>query len=231
MIEKLRANLAAVRQRIEEAARKSGRDASAIRLIAVTKYVDDQTTRALIEAGCQDIGEKRPQMLWDKAAKLADIEVNWHMIGHLQRNKVKRTIAVASLIHSADSVRLLNAIDLAGQENNQIVPVLLEINVSQEAAKHGFAPSELPSALDHVAGLQHVAVKGLMCMAGLAGDQQDARREFAQLRELAESHQANSAANVRLAELSMGMSGDFEIAIEEGATMVRVGSLLLEGVM
>jgi pyridoxal phosphate enzyme (YggS family) len=231
MIERLKANLAVVRQRIEDAARKSGRDASAIRLIAVTKYVDEQTTRALIEAGCQDIGENRPQMLWDKAAKLADIEVNWHMIGHLQRNKVKRTIAVASLIHSADSLRLLNAIDLAGQENNQIVPVLLEVNVSQEAAKHGFAPPELPAALDHVAGLQHIAVKGLMCMAGLAGDKQDARREFAQLRELAESHQANLAAKVRLAELSMGMSGDFEIAIEEGATMVRVGSLLLEGVL
>lgn len=231
MIDKLKSNLSAVRQRIATAARKSGRDASAVRLIAVTKYVDDQITRALIEAGCQDIGENRPQMLWDKAEKLANVDVNWHMIGHLQRNKVKRTVAVASLIHSADSMRLLNAIDLAGQETNQTVPVLLEINVSQEAAKHGFSPVELDSVLDQVAALNHVAVKGLMCMAGLAGDQEDARREFAQLRQLAESHQSNASSNLRLDELSMGMSGDFEIALEEGATMVRVGSLLLDGVM
>lgn len=230
-VETLKANLAAVRQRIENAASKSGRDASAIRLIAVTKYVDAQTTRALIEAGCQDIGENRPQVLWEKAAELADIAaVNWHMIGHLQRNKVKRTIAVASLIHSADSLRLLDAIEIAGKETDRIVPVLLEVNVSREAAKHGFAPPELPMALGHVAGLNHVAVEGLMCMAGLEGNLDDARREFAQLRELAASHQVETSANVRLDELSMGMSGDFEIAIEEGATMVRVGSLLLEGV-
>ena len=230
MIERLKANLSAVRGRIEDAASRSGRDGAGIRLIAVTKYVDALTTRAMIEAGCQDIGENRPQMLWDKAAELADIEVNWHMIGHLQRNKVKRTIAVADLIHSADSLRLLNAMDTAGRESEQVVRVLLELNVSAEPAKHGFSPAELASALEHVATLDHIAVAGLMCMAGLEGDADDARREFAQLRELAHWHRANAPANVSLDELSMGMSGDFEVAIEEGATMVRVGSLLLEGV-
>ena len=109
--------------------------------------------------------------------------------------------------------------------------MLLEVNVSGESAKHGFAASELASALEHVAGLEHVVVEGLMCMAGLEGNLDDARREFVELRQLAEGHQANMPDNVRLTELSMGMSGDFEIAIEEGATMVRVGSLLFEGVI
>ncbi len=230
MIEKLTANLAAVRQRIDDAARRSGRESSEVRLIAVTKYVDASTTRAMVQAGCQDIGENRPQMLWEKAAELADVEVNWHMIGHLQRNKIKRTIEVADLIHSADSLRLLNAIDTAGRESGQVVRVLLELNVSKEPAKHGFASAELCSVLNHVATLDHIAVAGLMCMAGLEGDQDDARREFAELRELAQSYRADAPDNVRLDELSMGMSGDFEIAIEEGSTMVRVGSLLLEGV-
>ena len=223
MIEKLESNLAAVRARIDEAAKKSGRDGSEIRLIAVTKYVDAEITRALFEAGCQDIGESRPQVLWDKAEQLADVDINWHMIGHLQRNKDKRTIAVAGLIHSVDSLRLMNAIEAAGREASKTVSVLLEVNVSEETAKHGFSAAELASALDHAAGLEHVVVEGLMCMAGLAGNLDDARREFAELRQLAESHLGKTASNVRLSELSMGMSGDFEAAIEEGATMVRVG--------
>ena len=231
MIEKLKTNLAAVRERIDQSAKKSGRTSSAVRLIAVTKYVDAQVTRALFEAGCQDIGENRPQMLWDKAEQLGDIDINWHLIGHLQRNKVKRTAAIAKLIHSVDSLRLMNAIDAAGRDAHQATSVLLEVNVSGEDAKHGFAPSELASALEHAAGLEHIVVEGLMCMAGLEGNLNDARREFAQLRQLAETHQAYTSPNVRLTELSMGMSGDFEIAIEEGATMVRVGSLLFEGVI
>ena len=231
MIEKLKTNLAAVRERIDQSAKKSGRTSSAVRLIAVTKYVDAQVTRALFEAGCQDIGENRPQMLWDKAEQLADIDINWHMIGHLQRNKVQRTAAIAKLIHSVDSLRLMNSIDAVGRDTNQTTSVLLEVNVSREDAKHGFAASELASALEHAAELEHIVVEGLMCMAGLEGNLDDARREFAQLRQLAETHQANTSPNVRLTELSMGMSGDFEIAIEEGATMVRVGSLLFEGVI
>ena len=230
MIDKLKANLAAVRQRIDEASRKSGRDATAIRLIAVTKYVDHQITRALIEAGCQDIGENRPQMLWDKADKLADVDVNWHMIGHLQRNKVKRTVACSHLIHSVDSKRLLTAINDTGRETNTMVNVLLEVNVSMEPAKKGFHSDELPEALAFVSTLEFISVNGLMCMAGLGGDADEARREFSSLRELKEKSQASSPDNVDLAELSMGMSRDFEMAIEEGATMVRVGSVLFEGI-
>lgn len=230
MIDQLKTNLAAVDDRISTAARKCGRTPESVRLIGVTKYVDAATTSALVEAGCNNLGENRPQVLWDKAQSLAALDVEWHMIGHLQRNKVKRTVECSSLIHSIDSQRLLKAVEAAALDAGRSVDVLLEVNVSGESAKHGFAPEELPAALDFVADLKHVSVKGMMCMAGLIGDTDDARREFAMLNSLKSKHQDNTPDNVDLKELSMGMSGDFEIAIEEGATMVRVGSLLFEGV-
>ena len=161
---------------------------------------------------------------------LADLPIDWHMIGHLQRNKVKRTIACCNLIHSVDSQRLLKAIDRSGGEAEKVVNVLLEVNVSHESAKHGFREQELAETLELAATLNHVSVNGLMCMAGLEGDLDDARREFASLRELQERLQTNAADNVNLQELSMGMSGDFEVAIEEGATLVRIGSSLFEGI-
>jgi len=228
MIDRLKRNLASVRERIETATVKSGRQANSVRLVGVTKYVDAATTRMLIEAGCEIVGENRPQVLWDKWAELSEIKVEWHLIGHLQRNKVKRTIELTSLIHSIDSVRLLESINDAGQQLDRVAHVLLEVNVSGESAKHGFAPEEMSAALGVVANMPFVVVQGLMCMAGLSGDEHDARREFASLRELAESLQSQSPDNVQLDELSMGMSGDFELAIAEGATLVRVGSLLFE---
>ncbi len=227
--ERIRANVAEVRQRIQVAASKSDRDPETIHLIAVTKYVDALMTKAVVEAGCADVGENRPQVLWEKSQELTGLDVNWHMIGHLQRNKVKRTVERAGLIHSVDSLRLADAINEAGSAKDRIVRVLLEVNVSGDQAKHGFAPDELTPALEHVAKLQNVAVEGLMCMAGLDGDKDQARREFELLRELLEANRRETAENIRLNELSMGMSGDFETAIEEGATMVRVGSLLFRG--
>lgn len=228
MNEAFKQNIESVRHRISVAAEKSGRSSDDVTLIGVTKYVDAGVTREIVEAGCVNLGENRPQVLWDKAAELADLPIRWHMIGHLQRNKVKRTIEIADLVHSVDSPRLLTAINEAAKGLNKKVEVLLEFNVSGEAAKHGFEPDQISNAIEVAAGLSHVAVNGLMCMAGLNGDQGDARREFAMLRQLAESNESDSPANVELKELSMGMSGDFEIAIEEGATLVRVGSLLLK---
>ena len=173
-------------------------------------------------------GESRPQVLWEKSDALADLNVRWHMIGHLQRNKVRRTVESASLIHSVDSQRLLQAIEVAGKESDKRVSVLLEVNVSGESAKHGLHPNELASAIQFAGGLQHVSVEGLMCMAGLSGSPEDAQREFGILKQLQEKHRVGSPGNVDLKELSMGMSGDFEIAIKAGATMVRIGSLLFE---
>ena len=197
-------------------------------LVAVTKYVEADVTRKMIAAGANVVGENRPQMLSAKATELSDANAEWHMIGSLQRNKVRLTVEHATLIHSVDRIKLLNAV--AGEASAQRpVRCLLEVNVSGEASKHGFAADELAGAIEHASTLEHVLVEGLMCMASLAGGPDDARREFASLRQLRDRHAGTGGANVNLAELSMGMSGDFEIAIEEGATIVRVGSALYEG--
>ena len=222
-------NLADVRSRIAQAAARSGRTERAVRLIAVTKYVDVRCARMLLEVGCQDLGESRPQELWSKAAALPPY-TRWHMIGHLQRNKVRRTLPLVTLFHSADSLRLLHALDEEAAIAQRSVDVLLEVNVSGERNKHGFAPTEMAAVLDEATSLSHIKVHGLMAMAGLEGTLEDARREFANLRELRNGLRRNAPESMVLHELSMGMSEDFEIAIEEGATMVRVGSVLFEGV-
>jgi len=227
MIERLSENLKLIQQRIEIAAQKSGRVADDIRLVGVTKSVDVEVTRSLFEAGCTNLGESRPQTLWDKSSQLADIPITWHLIGHLQRNKVKRTLACAELIHSVDSLRLIDAIDQAAESP---VKILLEVNVSGDAAKHGLKVSDVESVLEHVVQKANVRVEGLMCMAGLESNLDQARREFAVLRTTRDKHSGFQADNIRLVELSMGMSGDFEVAIEEGATMVRVGTSLFEGI-
>ena len=230
MLEQLKTNYEAIQGRISEAAAKSSRDAAEITLVGVTKYVDVETTRCLFEAGCVHLGENRPQVVWEKTSALAELPISWHMIGHLQRNKVKRTVACCELIHSVDSERLLTAINDAAAAHQKTARVLLEFNVSGESAKHGFSEQDMPHVLEFVAGLENVQVEGLMCMAGLVGDQDDARREFAMLRSIKEQFESDVPDNVKLKELSMGMSGDFEIAIEEGATLVRVGSLLFSGI-
>jgi pyridoxal phosphate enzyme (YggS family) len=222
-------NLAAVRQRIAAAAQRSGRSPDAVRLVAVTKYVSDEVVDELVQTGCCDLGEARPQELWRKAAVLSRVPIRWHLIGHLQRNKVEQTLPHVSLIHSADSLRLLKAIDAAAATQNCSTSVLLEVNVSGDATKHGFAPQEIEGALPTIAALDHVEVCGLMCMAAREGDEAVARRNFSMLREIRDRLLDNRPENVLLDELSMGMSGDFEIAIEEGATLVRVGSALFEG--
>lgn len=227
-IEQFRSNLARVRERISQAEIRSGRPPGSVRLVGVTKYVDADTTAKLVSAGLLELGENRPQSLWAKAAALQNRDVVWHLIGHLQRNKVQRTIEIASLIHSVDSQRLLLAINQAGLDSNRRVRVLLEVNVSGDVAKHGFAPAELVAVLDQVASCSHIEVQGLMCMAGLESDSVQTRQEFSRLRQLRDQVSSNLPDNVNLAELSMGMSGDFEIAIEEGATLVRIGSLLFD---
>ncbi len=231
--EKLTENLAAVRDRIAAAARRSGRSAAEITLVAVTKYVGAELAKQLIALGCHDLGESRPQSLWSKAEALnadaASQSVRWHLIGHLQRNKVERTLPVVSLIHSGDSLRVLDAINQASAEQNRTMPILLEINVSGEPTKHGFAIAEVERNLQAISDFQAIAVRGLMCMASREGDLDQARREFSQLRELRDRLRQVTPSNVKLDELSMGMSGDFEVAIEEAATMVRVGSALFEG--
>jgi pyridoxal phosphate enzyme (YggS family) len=224
------ANVERLRERIEQAARRSGRAGREVTLVAVTKYVDPDVAQTLTAAGCSDLGESRPQELWRKAAAMPADAVRWHMIGHLQRNKVRRTLPYISLLQSADSLRLLDEVNRISAEQSRTLPVLLEVNVSGEAAKHGFAPDEMAGVLEHVAELSHVQVRGLMAMASWDRNLDTARSDFIRLRELRDAVQAHCPPAVSLQELSMGMSGDFEVAIEEGATIVRIGSALFEGV-
>ena len=223
-------NVARVRRRIAEAAARSGRTADAITLVAVTKYVGPAEARTLVEAGCTVLGESRPQQLWDKAEALQDLPIRWHMIGPLQRNKIRRTLPLVDMVESADGPRLIAAVDRIAGEISRRVPVLLEVNVSGETAKHGFEVDAVEPLLEELAGYRHVAIRGLMGMAGLEGSLDDARREFALLRRLRDRLRENCPAGIAMDELSMGMSGDYEVAIEEGATTVRVGSALFAGV-
>jgi PLP dependent protein len=220
-------NAAEVRGRIADAAARCGRKASDITLVAVTKYVSSDLVRPLVASGCVELGESRPQLLWEKAAALADLPIHWHLIGQLQRNKVRRTLPLVAMIHSVDSPRLLAAID---EEHPRALPVLLEVNVSGEAAKHGFTSEMIEAFLAELTPSPDVVIRGLMCMASLEGGLDVARRDFAALRQLRDRLRSCCPADVTLDELSMGMSGDYEAAIEEGATIVRIGSALFEGV-
>jgi pyridoxal phosphate enzyme (YggS family) len=227
---RLSANLARVRQQIAEAAVRAGRRPEDVRLVGVTKYVDVEITRALFDAGLVDLAESRPQELWKKAELLKELPIRWNAIGNLQRNKVERTLPLISLLHSGDSLRLLEAVSAAAVKEGRVVQTLLEVNISGDEAKHGFAPHEVASSLPAIALLPGVQVRGLMTMAALDGGNERARRDFAALRKLRDSLQADRPPQIDLAELSMGMSGDFIEAIEEGATIVRVGSALFEGI-
>ena len=232
-------NLRRVRERIAEAAEACGRSTNDVTLVGVTKYVGPQEAGELAAAGCHDLGESRPQELWNKAEQVGGFtpsvsHIRWHLVGHLQRNKVRRTLPLVSLIHSIDSERLLAAIDEARAEtaggSGPPCDVLLEVNTSGESAKHGLAPDEVAPLLAAATRFQHVRICGLMTMAALEGGPDVAARNFATLREIRDRLRPDAPDCVRLDELSMGMSGDFEQAIAEGATMVRVGSALLEGV-
>lgn len=229
-VSQVRKNVEAVHSRIAHAAHRTNRDPDEIRLIAVSKYVDAEATRDLVAAGCRILGESRPQALWDKADALSDLDVRWHQIGHLQRNKLRRTLPLVSMVHSVDSIRLLNAIDevQAGLHPNRPMPILLEVNTSGDSAKHGFAADQAAEAVESAASKAHLDLRGLMCMAGLGTTPEEARRDFAALRLLRDELESRYP-DQSLHELSMGMSSDFETAIEEGATMVRVGSLLFRG--
>ncbi|HEX3870688.1 MAG TPA: YggS family pyridoxal phosphate-dependent enzyme, partial [Pirellulales bacterium] len=183
---RLAQNLADVHGRIAEAAARCGRAPAEVKLVAVTKYVDATTTRTLVDQGCRALGESRPQDLWRKAEALADMPIEWHMIGHLQRNKVERTMACVGWLHSGDSLRLLEAVDQQCAKIGRRLPVLIEVNVSGDASKHGFAPDDVEPNLESLAKLKQVEVRGLMAMARREGDTNAARHDFARLRVLRE---------------------------------------------
>lgn len=222
-------NLARVRDRMARAALAAGRLPDSIRLAAVSKYVDAAAAACLLDAGCTMLAESRPQELWAKAAAPELAAARWHLVGRLQRNKVRRTLPLVELIHSVDSERLLAEIDAQAAALGLRPRVLLEVNCSADVAKQGFSADEARRLAPSLDDYRQVQVAGLMTMAALEGGPAVARRNFAALRALRDELAAGSGGRRPLAELSMGMSGDFEEAIAEGATLVRVGSLLFEG--
>lgn len=240
----LPANLQRVRERIARAAQRSGRRADAVRLVAVTKYVPVEVIEALLALGVREIGENRVQALRQRAERLgcdlmpwpqppaAATTPRWHMIGHLQRNKVKHLLGVCRIVHSLDSPKLAAEIGKIARRLDPAggvrVDTLIEVNVSGEASKHGVAPDALPALVEAVADVPAVRLRGLMTMAPYVEDPEQTRPVFAKLRELAEQVRQRGLVGEQFCELSMGMSNDFEVAIEEGATIVRLGSVLYE---
>jgi pyridoxal phosphate enzyme (YggS family) len=246
-----------VRARVAQAAEKSGRRASDIMLVAVTKYASIEDIRELVSFGHEDLGENRVQQLVQRAALIEEFNarraergasatpVRWHMIGSLQRNKVKQTIEVARLIHSVDSLRLAEELQehaearatggqrgstrsqpAAGPVHGSPVDILIEVNVSGEASKHGVAPAAARHLVDMIDTMVALRPRGLMCMAPNTGSIDDARRTFTRCKEIFDEIRAIGSGGERFDILSMGMSGDYEVAIECGSNLVRVGSAI-----
>jgi pyridoxal phosphate enzyme (YggS family) len=223
----LASRLRAVRERIAAACARAGRSPDGVTLVAVTKTVPVEVAAAMPALGVSDLGESRPQELWRKAAALPG--ASWHLVGHLQRNKVERTLPLVRMIHSADSLRLLSAIEEEAARQGRTLDVLLEVNASREANKHGFAPEDVPALAPEIDKLRRVRVRGLMTMAAYDEDAENSRPTFALVRDLRDRLRGAVAPAHPLDHLSMGMSGDFEVAVEEGATLVRLGTVLFEG--
>lgn len=208
----IRERVAEVRKRIADAAGRAGRPASDVTLIAVSKTWPVEAVKEARDAAIADFGENRVHEGCAKAEALADPSVRWHLIGHLQTNKVRAALNCFDILHSVDSERLLRAVSAAA---DRPTPLMIEVNVAQEPSKFGIAPGELPALLELARSLPNVEIRGLMTVAPHVSDPEETRPVFRALRELAKQHE--------LMELSMGMTNDFEVAIEEGATYVRVG--------
>jgi pyridoxal phosphate enzyme (YggS family) len=212
--------------RIRASADKVGRNPGSIRLVAATKTVTVERIQVGINAGLSILGENRVQEAIPKIEALAQAPVRWHFIGQLQRRKVRSVLGRFDLIHSVDSLELAREIDRRAGEFGQRQDVLLEVNVGGESTKAGFRPDELAGMVTTIATLTHLRVKGLMAIPPPTPKPESARRYFVELRELARRIGAQGTPGVTMDELSMGMSNDYDIAIEEGATLVRVGSAI-----
>ncbi len=226
-----------VEERVREAARAAGRNPGEIQIIGVSKYVDIELTEQLFQAGCSVLGENRPQNLWNKAEWFLQRNTesaalpHWHLIGHLQRNKVKRVLPHVSMLHSLDSIRLAETIEGACQELGRRLPVLIEVNVTQDSTKTGLMIDDAWRLAESVAASPGLELRGLMAMASLNASFAEIRREFSEVRQLRDRLQAELGPGHCLDQLSMGMSGDFVEAIAEGATLVRIGTSLWEGIL
>jgi len=219
-------NVARIRERIAAAALSAGRKPEEIRLVAASKMNDAERVRQAIAAGVDICGENRVQELLEKKKLNAYDGCAVHMIGHLQKNKVKQVVGAVDMIQSADSAELLTLIDKQAAKLSILQPVLLEVNIGGEASKSGVAPEDLPALLEHAAALPNLQVRGLMAIPPVEEKTGGNRAYFARMQQLFVDIRDKKYDNVLMAELSMGMSGDFEDAVREGATLVRVGSAI-----
>jgi PLP dependent protein len=240
---KLSENVRRVRERIAEACIRAHRDPSAVALVAVTKYATIDLVKMMVDLGLPDLGESRVQELTKRAAMVHEflsrrprdasagvvLRPRWHMVGHLQRNKVKALLPWVDLIHSVDSLRLAEEIDAEAAKLGRNVGILMEVNLSGETSKSGVAVAAATHLAEHVATLPHVSLCGLMTMAPLTEDRGVIHHCFVRSQELFEEIAHELPVGPQFRHLSMGMSGDFEIAIAAGATIVRIGSALFEG--
>jgi len=233
-----------VRRRIAAAAAKARRDVAEITLVAVTKSAAPEQIREILQLGVADLGENRVQVLIQRAAQVNEFfsrrvshgdttgmpaKLKWHMIGHLQRNKVKAVLPLVHMVQSIDSLRLAEEIELQAEKMDRRVAVLLELNASEESSKSGVAVGAAVHLAEQIDTMPHLQLAGLMTMGPLTGGEKAIRHTFVRTREIFEEMRWHKIGGSSLRHLSMGMSNDFEIAIEEGATMVRIGTLLFGG--
>ena len=212
-----------VLKKVEEACARSGRDPKDVTLIAVSKTKPIEMIEEAMEAGARVFGENKVQELCDKYEQLPK-DLHWHLIGHLQRNKVKYIVDKAELIHSVDSLKLAETIEKEAAKKNCIQDILVEVNVAQEESKFGLKVDEVIPFIEKISQFQHICVKGLMTIAPFVENPDDNRPVFANLHKLSVDIMNKNIDNVNVSILSMGMTNDYEVAIEEGATMVRVGT-------
>lgn len=218
--------LAEVRDRIATAARSVGRDPASVRLVAVSKTFAVDAIREAYDAGQRDFGENKVQEALQKIERCADLEIGWHLLGHLQTNKARKAAPAFATIHSVDSVELLQKIDAAAVEHGRTPELLVQVDLAGETTKFGVPPRDVPRLLDAARGCRAARVVGLMTLPPLPETPEEARPWFRQLRELRDQWLATGVPAPMLTELSMGMSADFEVAIEEGSTLVRVGTAI-----
>ena len=222
----LKQRLENIKERIRRAAKSCNRNPDSIRLVAVSKTVPAETVKDAIEAGATILGENYVQEAREKFDDLVQYPISWHFIGHLQSNKAKYAVRLFDLIHSVDSLKLARALDKEAKKVDKIQLILVQVNISAEETKSGTSAEQAPGLISDISQLENVSIKGLMTMPPYFYQPEKVRPYFAALRKLRNRLKEQSIPNVFMEELSMGMSGDFEVAIEEGATLVRVGTAI-----
>ena len=221
----IRENVQFVRNKIAEACRRSGRKSEEIELVAITKTVDVEQINEAIEAGIRVVGENRVQEAWRKFQEVGE-KAHWHMVGHLQTNKVKRVLQFADMIHSVDSVYLAREIQTQAKKLDRTIEILIQVNTSGEESKFGLEPEATIGAIEEVSTLPNLKIKGLMTIGAFLPNPEDVRPCFKLLNDLRDRVNERGITSVEIGTLSMGMTNDYEIAIEEGSTMVRVGTAI-----